>query len=174
MTPFPQLNLVPFSGYTAWTPVIPKLYWDVYSAEQRLKAICERLSKSEQYMDYVADTVNDYAQNVDDVVSAELEQAHIELLNLREELIKLILQIGEGSLDWNVQHGIYDSSINAMRDMFNDVTVHSIYISDLNDIENMTVYDLANCGLNVKGLAVMSRWLLNHDEPLYPPYEYTE
>ena len=172
MYPFPQLNIIPYSGWTAWTPVIPKLYWNVYSAEQRMKALCERLSKSEQYMDYVADTVNDYAENVGDTVAAELEEAHRELLSLREELIELILQVGEGSLDWDVQKGAYDSSINAMRDMFNDVTVHALYIDEFNAL-NLTVEDLANCGLNVRGLAVMSRWLVDNTEPLYPPYQYT-
>ena len=168
----PVLRIAPYSGWTAWTPVIPKLYWDVYSAEQRLKAICERISKSEQYMDYVADTVNDYSKNVSDEVEDELYKAHVELMNLREELIELVMQIGEGSLDWDVQHGRYDSSINAMRDIFNDVTVHALYIDELNALD-MTVEELANCGLNVRGLAVMSRWLVNHDEPLYPPYQYT-
>ena len=169
MYSFPQLNVIPYSGFTAWTPVIPKLYWDVYSAEQRLKALCERLSKTEQYMDYVADTVNDYAENVNEAVAEELNAAHVELMNLRQELIELVMQVGEGSLDWNVQHGYYDSSINAMRDMFNDVTVHALYIDELNDLD-LTVEELANSGLNVRGLAVMSRWLVNHDEPLYPPY----
>ena len=121
---------------------------------------------------HVADTVNDYAQNVDEAVSTELEQAHIELLNLRKELITLILEIGEGSLDWNVQKGIYDSSVNAMRDMFNDVTVHALYIDEFNALD-MTVEELANCGLNVRGLAVMSRWLVDNYEPIYPPYQYS-
>lgn len=165
----PVLNIIPISGFTAWTPVIPKLYWDVYSAEQRMKAICERISKAEQYMDYVADTVNDYSKNISDEVAAELEQAHIELMNLREELIELVMQIGEGSLVWNVQYGKYDSSINSIRDMFADVTVHALYIDELNALD-MTVEELANSGLNVKGLAVMSRWLVNDSEPLYPPY----
>ena len=166
---FPMLSVIPYSGWTAWTPVIPKLYWDVYSAEQRLKALCERLSKTEQYMDYVADTVNDYAENVGETVADELYKAHVELMNLREELIELILQVGEGSLDWNVQKGIYDSTVHAMRDMFNDVTVHALYIDELNALD-MTVEELANSGLNVRGLAVMSRWLVNNDEPIYPPY----
>ena len=168
----PVLNVIPYSGWTAWTPVIPKMYWDVYSAEQRLKAICERLGKTEQYMDYVADEVNAYSQAVGDEVAEELRKAHTDLLNLREELIELVMQVGEGSLDWDVQHGRYDSSINAMRDMFNDVTVHALYIEELNAL-NMTVEELANSGLNVRGLAVMSRWLVDDSEPLYPPYKTT-
>lgn len=171
MYPFPSLSIIPYSGWTAWTPVVPKLYWDVYSAEQRMKALCERFSKTEQYMDYVADTVNDYAENVGETVANELEEAHRELLALREELIQLILEVGEGSLDWNVTKGLYDSSVNAMRDMFAAVTVHALYISEFNAL-NLTVEDLADSGLNALGLAVMSRWLVNDTEPLYPPYQY--
>lgn len=169
----PIMNIIPFSSFTAYTPVIPKFYWDVYSAEQRIKEICKKLSKTDAYMDYVAGEVNEYSVKIGLEVSIELEEAHKELVALREELIELILQTGEGSLDWNVQKGLYDSSINAMRDMFNDVTVHSITIGELNAMNSLTVKDLADSGLNVKGLAVMSRWLVDNNEPLYPDYQYT-
>lgn len=33
-------------AYTDYTPVIPKFYWDVYSQEERIKAICEYLWKT--------------------------------------------------------------------------------------------------------------------------------
>ena len=171
---FPTLRVLPFTGWTCWTPVLPKLYWDVYSAEQRLKAMCMELSKSGQYMDYVAESVNEYSENIAKTVESELAEAHRELENLRTELIELIEQTGEGSLDWNVQQGRYTSSTEAMRDMFNDVTVHSITIEELNGIDTLTVRGLADSGLNVKGLAVMSRWLEDDTEPLYDGYIYTD
>ena len=169
----PRLSIVPFSGFTEFTPVVPALYWNVYSAEQRLKALCERIGKSEQYMDYVADTINDYSKDVADEVNRELEEAHRELENLREELIKLILETGEGSLDWDCQYGIYTSSVQAMRDMFNDVTVHSMTIAEFNVYE-MTVDELADSGVNVAGWAVMNRWIVDNDEPIYPEYQYSD
>ena len=43
--------------------------------------------------------------------------------------------------------------------MFNDITVHAITVKTLNSLD-MTVKDLADCGLNVRGLAVMSQWLV--------------
>ena len=167
--PLPVLNLIPYGAFTEWTPVIPKLYWDVYSAEQRLKALCERLSKSDQYMDYVADTVNGYSKELEEDFAEEFAKLTADLESMREELIALVISIGEGSLDWDVQHGYYTSSVDAMRDMFNDVTVHALTIEELNSY-NFTVQDIADSGLNVRGLAVMSRWLVNHSEPLYPPY----
>ena len=34
-----------YKAVTEYTPVIPKLYWDVYSQEERIKAICNELDK---------------------------------------------------------------------------------------------------------------------------------
>lgn len=42
---------VGFAGFTASTPAIPQLYWDVYSAEQRWKEICCNLKKLIEYAD---------------------------------------------------------------------------------------------------------------------------
>ena len=51
--------------------------------------------------------------------------------------------------------------------MFNDVTVHGITCDDL--VEHVsTVDELANCGLNVRGVAVMGLWLITKfDIPQY-------
>ena len=117
-------------------------------------------------MDYVAEEINNYSQTIAHDVEKELNEAHQELVKLREELIELILETGEGSLDWDVQKGRYESSNVAMRDMFNDVTVHSINIDEFNE-HDLTVEGLANSGLNVRGLAVMNRWLFDKSEPIY-------
>lgn len=45
--------LTPFPLFTEFTPVIPSMYWDVYSAEQRYKTICEQLHKLVCYADYL-------------------------------------------------------------------------------------------------------------------------
>lgn len=207
----PFLNLTPFPAFTSWTPVIPKMYWDVYSVEQRMKAICERLCKSEAYMDYVARTINDYTRELDEEVEkvlaevreemreldeqlradmatldadlrqdmseldADLRQEMLELFhrmnNLRSELIDFILEVCHGSLTWDVTRGAYETSIDAQRNLFNDLSVHSLTIAEFNELD-YTVATLANSGLNVKGFAVMSRWLADNTEPIYPPYQY--
>ena len=48
----------PYSGFTAFTPTIPKFYWDVYSQEERIKAICMEAHKIITYCDANADAVN--------------------------------------------------------------------------------------------------------------------
>lgn len=179
-TYLPGLNFPIYSGWTQYTPVIPKLYWDVYSAEQRMKNLCCEYDKMVHYLDFLAETLNEYADGVEERVAEELSEAHRELEKLREELIDLIRETSEGSLDWDVQHGTYSSSVQSMRDMFNDVTVHSMNITEFNELtiidngteRDFTVDDLTNSGVNVAGWAVMNRWIADSGEPIYPEYQY--
>lgn len=61
--PEPEQWLVPFRGFTEFTPAIPKLYWDVDSAEQRYMLLCKQLHKLICYIDLVGDKVNvDHAE----------------------------------------------------------------------------------------------------------------
>ena len=56
--PTPYRWLVPYAGFTAFTPVIPKLYFNVDSDEQRTLQLCKHLHKLICYIDHVADKVN--------------------------------------------------------------------------------------------------------------------
>lgn len=147
-------------GWTEYTPVVPKVYWDVYSQEERIKRLCMGLDRVEKYCDYIADSINEALDYVDDALEKSLEETREELNAFKAELLDLIQQLKAGELQWNVQHGEFTGSVAAQRDMFNDVTVHSLSIEKLNELD-MTVDSLANCGLNVRGLAVMSYWLVD-------------
>lgn len=50
--------LTPFGTFMGATPVLPSLYWDVYSAEQRWKAISKLLKKLCDYIGYMGDEIN--------------------------------------------------------------------------------------------------------------------
>lgn len=50
--------LSPFGSFMGATPVLPSLYWDVYSAEQRWKAIGKLLKKLCEYVEYMGDEIN--------------------------------------------------------------------------------------------------------------------
>ena len=76
-TYLPGLNFPIYSGWTQYTPVIPKLYWDVYSAEQRLKQLCLNFDKVEHYLDYVAEMMNEW--NIE--FSEEMQEELAELWN---------------------------------------------------------------------------------------------
>lgn len=58
-----------FPWTTAYTPVIPKLYWDVYSAEERMKALC---MEWDRIFHYLLDICNQININTDDIT--ELKQ----------------------------------------------------------------------------------------------------
>lgn len=148
-------HIVPYGSYTAYTPALPSFYWDVYSSEQRIKKMCEELCRLAEYGKYLAESI-DRIQ----AVSPEDFQAYQQYMrNVIADLRKEIYELSVGTMAWNVQHGRFTPSIQAQRDMFNDLTVHAITVKELNGLD-MTVDSLANCGLNVRGLAVMSRWLV--------------
>lgn len=50
MTVIPPI--VPLSTWTWNSPVIPSFYWNVYSAEQRVRQICMEIGRIEAYLDY--------------------------------------------------------------------------------------------------------------------------
>lgn len=147
-------KLVPYSAFTAGTPALPAFYWDVYSSEQRIKELCKELKKLADYGTYLAETIDEIQAITPDEFKAYQQEVRETVANLRKEIYELSI----GTESWNVQHGKLTSTTEAQRDMFNDLTVHAITVKTLNSLD-MTVKDLADCGLNVRGLAVMSYWL---------------
>lgn len=73
-TYLPGLNFPIYSGWTQYTPVIPKLYWDVYSAEQRMKQLCRNFDKVEHYLDYVATLMNEWNIEFSEEMQEELTE----------------------------------------------------------------------------------------------------
>lgn len=154
--------LPPYWGYTQYTPVIPKFYWDVYSQEQRIKHLCKEYDRLAHYASVLAEEIN----SIESVTPEEL-QVVVDYFNAQlAALKKLIEQLEAGTLQWDVQRGDYRDTVEAQRDMFNDVTVHSITIEEFNELD-LTVSELAECGLNCRGFAVMSQWLIK-------PFEISE
>lgn len=47
-----------FAAWQDYTPVIPKMYWDVESSEQRMHAVCAQLHKLVCYADYLGENVD--------------------------------------------------------------------------------------------------------------------
>lgn len=48
-----------FASFVDFTPAIPKLYWDVKSQEQRIKALCEQLHKLICYSDMLGGKIEE-------------------------------------------------------------------------------------------------------------------
>lgn len=147
---------LPFWGWSHYTPTIPKLYWNVKSQEQRILNLFQLLDKLIAYTDYVAKKVEEEIQGY--ASKEEMAEFKAQVEEELKALSKIINNLAQGTLQWDVQHGMFNNTVDAQRDMFNDVTIHSIPISTINEMD-MTVEQLANCGLNVKGLALVSHWL---------------
>ena len=54
----PTSPIAPFFGFTNFTPALPEFYWDVYTAEERIKEICFKLQKLVCYSNMLADNIN--------------------------------------------------------------------------------------------------------------------
>lgn len=78
--PFPH-----YSSFTNYTPTIPSFYWDTYSQEQRIKALCKEYAKLVAFTDSMVDTVNaqysiidalqeNFPQLVDDAIQPALQE----------------------------------------------------------------------------------------------------
>lgn len=81
MNPTRPRPLTPFGTFFGATPVLPSLYWDVYSAEQRWKAISEHLKKLCDYLQYLSgevdvdrDTINQLLEDFQQFQESGFEQ----------------------------------------------------------------------------------------------------
>ena len=55
----PPYPITPFAVWTWDSPVIPSFYWNIYSAEQRIKLICKEIGKIEAYLNYLVNKTNE-------------------------------------------------------------------------------------------------------------------
>lgn len=61
-------NIIPrFSFWDPGTWAIPKLYWDAFSQEQRIHAICKQLAKIIGYADYISNQVNENSTDISEL-----------------------------------------------------------------------------------------------------------
>lgn len=54
-----------YQAFTEWTPVIPKMYWDVYSQEERIKAICREIGKLVAYANSLGIQINTNTEEIE-------------------------------------------------------------------------------------------------------------
>lgn len=66
----PTSPIAPFFGFTDFTPALPEFYWDVYTAEERIKEICFKMQKIVCYSNMLADNIN-----IDHELIDELQEA---------------------------------------------------------------------------------------------------
>ena len=141
------------------TLAVDSIITDFQSNAEEIQKLWEKTAQIDGEIDAI---------NIDiEGIKADIIEKYAHVLTLINELRTLIEQIKESELQWDVTRGTYESTMYAQRHMFNDVTVHGITCDDL--IEHVgTVDELSNCGLNVRGVAVMGLWLVSKfDIPAY-------
>lgn len=132
--------LPPFMGFTAFTPEVPKLYWNVKSQEQRYFMLCKELHKLICYADAIAERLNLVTADLDAKMQALEEQVANQLeeqnqainkqLAAQNELVQKSLEklkkyvdyrfdtIAEGVNVYDVTSGTYRPSDEAMRRLY--------------------------------------------------------
>lgn len=149
--------------------ITPLVYDESLSYEQQIACLMGQMKKIEEYytgqfvpnnvfQEFVAFMEKDQNEQTE-----ELEQyTDKQVLVLKAYLVSLIDQITTAMEIWDVTHGRFNRNVDSMRNLFNDVTVHAITVDTLAKLD-MTVDQLAECGLNVRGLAVFSGYLVGDD-----------
>lgn len=152
-------NVVPYNAWVNSGPVVPKLYWDVYSQEERIKKMCQEIGKCTGYIDYLADIINNVVPDVNNQMSTWNAEITAELAQLKGDLTKLITQLMGSSEDYDVTQGELTATLYAHRNLFRWTTPNGMTIDELNNSTSapQTCVDLANSGLNCMGLACFSR-----------------
>ena len=153
------------SGRTLNQITTPLVYDESLSIAQQIACIMGRVNSIDS--DFVGvDQFKEFLNQLNAEQAAqtsELEQyTDTAVSKLDDKLMAIIAGIQVGMLIWNVTKGKYTENVESMRDIFNDVTVHAITVDELANLD-LTVDQLSDCGLNVRGLAVFSGYLVGED-----------
>lgn len=151
-----------YSGWEPFSPIIPTLYYDVQSVEQRTKAICLAIETLEQYADLVSAELNKHSGEI-----KALQTEDVRLLNLInnnwdnlygyiKEIQNTLAGMAEGAeLTWNYTLSRYQDSKDAIRSMRNDQnTIHGFTVAET---ACYTVAEMADSKLTARGWALISR-----------------
>lgn len=148
-------------GRTCNQITTPLVYDESLSVEQQIACLFGKIADFVTTVEF-----DDFKSQIHAEQVAQTEQLEgytdSEIAKLDKELHDLIAGLQVGLLIWNVTVGRYTGNVRTMRDFFNDVTVHAITVDTLAQLD-LTVDQLAECGLNVRGLAVFSGHLMGDD-----------
>lgn len=162
---FPPLPY--FVGFTAFTPEVPKMYWNVKSQEQRILEICKHIDKLIAYADTLANRINDLDLETneqfqelkttikerldaqDQAIANGLKAQNIAMTKALAELRRYVDarfdEIAEGQLAYDVTTGTYRPNRETMRRLYSALAYSNTgaraIVSDM--AENMTVSQLA-------------------------------
>lgn len=135
--------VMPFAAFTQSSPVVPEIFWDVYSAEQRYKNLCQLVQKLTDYADMLAVEIN----SLDERVSA-IENTYTDTLPKLDERVsdleKALETLVTSMLVYDPTKGKYTGSKDQARRML------QILGNPADDL--LTVQTVANGGKTVNDL----------------------
>lgn len=106
----------PFFGWTAFTPEVPKLYWDVHSQEERIKRLCMEYDKLTKYSSNLANHINVLQREVEEL-QATVDENMPQLEQRVEALESALENLVSSMLVYDPTKGKYTASIDQARRM---------------------------------------------------------
>lgn len=150
----------PIRGWMDYTPVIPKFYWDVHSAEEGVKNLSREVDKILHYLDIIQRIVNAN----DSYLQSEIDSIFNTLTSIQEQIEYLNDAIGSITDDlptYDVTQGKYVDSREAMRNLYRELAVFGLRETQ---IEDWTVEQLAQ--YKVDELSAIGNYsILGNSEP---------
>ena len=138
--PITNTGLPYFPWITEYTPIIPKMYWDVYSAEERVKTLCMEYDRICHYLGDVATHLND--QDTDIQTKLATITAHLSALDkITDELKTAFDQLTDNLPVYNPTNGKYENSTKTNRDIYRELAVFGARV---NQLAQLTTEQAAN------------------------------
>jgi len=137
-----------FAGFTASTPVLPAMYWDVYSAEQRWKTMCCNLKKLIEYSESIATEVNNISAGQTDLIEEKINELLVPI-NTRLAILEEALNTLINSLVvYDPTKGVYTNSVNQSRRMMQILSTPNDSMRSVAATSTMTVDEFGKymCG----------------------------
>ena len=160
---FPWLH-----GYVKPTPTL--VFDDSISYEQQVAALGGRIERLlvdkldkqefEEFYQWLVTVFMHQGEYIDHQMGRVYKQ-------LRQDL-KLDAETGDTV---SVAHGGMERSVDAIRELYNDLAVFGITVDELAALEDFTVDDLTDTGLTCRGLAMYSDWLVCNHTPECVEYD---
>lgn len=136
--------VTPFGAFTGFTPVTPEIFWNVYSAEQRYKYLCDWLQALTKYTDTLGVDINSIDERLTKLETSYSDELPA-LTKRVEDLEKALSTIVTSMLVYDPTKGKYTASIDQSRRMLQILATPAD--------EYLTVQTIAESGVTVGQLA---------------------
>lgn len=136
--------LGPFSPFINGTPVVPEVYWDIYSNEQRIKWLFCNFYKLMEYVNGQTEQINANTKALNELATSYASEVP-QLEKRIEDLEKALKTLVTSMLVYDPTKGAYTASIDQSRRMLQ-------ILAQPND-EVMTVGKLSGSGMTVTDFA---------------------